>query len=133
MTGTIFWPARRSALLPTFRHATPNACRAGVWRAKGSEKNVRVKAPIVLRWAAVDRALPLTTAINTARFAKLFRFCIENATRLTTSGDAFRRNNVCCIAWDDQISSQTLSFGNKLKDIHKNWCISGVFFPLSVV
>ena len=121
MTGTIFWPARRSALLPTFRHATPNACRAGVWRAKVSEKNVRVKAP--------NRLWRVTTTVDTARFAKLFRFCIENESRLTSSADAFRRNNVCCIAWDGQISSQTLSFGNKLKDIRKNLCISGVLFP----
>ena len=38
-----------------------------------------------------------------ARFAKLFRFCIENKTWLVTSVDVFRRKNVCCIAWRSQI------------------------------
>ena len=83
--------------------------------------------------AAARAAAPLTTTVGSARFAKLFSFCIEKKTRLTTSVDAFRWNNFCCIAWDGQISPQTLSFGNKLKDIRKNWCISGIFFPLTVV
>ena len=68
------------------------------------------------RWAA---HVPLTTTLDGARVAKLFRLCIENERCLTTCHDGFRRKTVCRIAWSEETAIECYKSEKKLNFVQQ--------------